>query len=136
MAEKESARRQVATDESTKEPVGKGRPTPGKRTREEESHSGNWFTRFIANTREYFSDVRTELQKVTWPTREDAIRLTRIVLITLIVAALVLGAINFGFSQLVRFGITTPIVFVVLFAAVTGVAFYVLRRDTSGRSGY
>jgi len=42
-----------------------------------------------------------ELKKVVWPTRQEAIRLTIIVMAVCIVAGLVLGAIDYGFTELV-----------------------------------
>ncbi len=117
-------------------PANKGRVTPGRRSRDNQEDEGNFVTRAFGNIREYLSGVREELQKVTWPTREEAVRLTRIVLITLLVAAIVMGTINYLFSLFIRFGISTPIAFVVLFAVVAGVTFYVFRREGSGRSGY
>ncbi len=116
--------------------AGKGRATPGRRTHEEEVKEGNFFTRAFNGLREYFSDVRSELQKVSWPTREDALRLTRIVLIVLVIAAIVMGFINFAFERFVAFGIQNPIVFVVLLAACVGVALWVFRGQNASRGSY
>ncbi|XWX03778.1 preprotein translocase subunit SecE [Aggregatilineales bacterium SYSU G02658] len=115
---------------------GKGRATPGRRTHEEEVKEGNFITRAVNGLREYFSDVRSELEKVSWPTREDAIRLTRIVLIVLVIAAIVMGFINFLFERFVAFGIQNPIVFVVLLAACVGVALWVFRGQNASRGSY
>jgi preprotein translocase subunit SecE len=50
----------------------------------------------------YFRETRAELRKITWPTREEAIRLTLIVLgVTAFMAAL-LGAIDYVFAALFR----------------------------------
>lgn len=46
----------------------------------------------------YFIDSWQELKKVTWPTKNQAIKLTGIVLGFCLVAALLLGIIDFGFS--------------------------------------
>jgi preprotein translocase subunit SecE len=116
--------------------AGKGRVTPGRRTQEEEVKEGNFFTRAVNGLREYFSDVRSELEKVSWPTREDAIRLTRIVLIVLVIAAIVMGFINFVFERFVAFGIQNPIVFVVLLAVCVGVALWVFRGQNASRGSY
>ncbi len=51
----------------------------------------------------YFRETRGELRKVTWPTREDALRLTRIVILTSLGFAVFLGALDFVFSQVVNF---------------------------------
>jgi preprotein translocase subunit SecE len=49
----------------------------------------------------YFRETRGEMRKVTWPTREDAQRLTVIVLGVAFAFALFLGALDFAFSELV-----------------------------------
>lgn len=49
---------------------------------------------------QFFTDVYSELTKVTWPTREDAVRLTLLVLSIATVMAVFLGLWDFGFSQL------------------------------------
>jgi preprotein translocase subunit SecE len=49
----------------------------------------------------YFKDTRAELAKVTWPTREEGIRLTTVVLIVTTISAIVLFGIDSVFSLLV-----------------------------------
>ncbi|MFC1923791.1 preprotein translocase subunit SecE [Chloroflexota bacterium] len=55
----------------------------------------------------FFGDIIAELKKVTWPTRPEAIRLTIIVLIVCITIGVFLGAIDYGFTELVR-GVFLP----------------------------
>jgi len=43
----------------------------------------------------YFKQTRAELKKVTWPTRDEAIRLTGIVLAVTIVMAVFLGLLDY-----------------------------------------
>jgi preprotein translocase subunit SecE len=43
-----------------------------------------------------------ELRKVTWPTRDETMRLTAIVLVVLIVSALFLGAIDLLLTEIFR----------------------------------
>ena len=50
----------------------------------------------------YLKETRAELRKVTWPTREQAINLTLIVLAVTLAMALFLGAFDWLFSRLVR----------------------------------
>lgn len=47
----------------------------------------------------YFRGVRAEILKVTWPTREEAWRLTRIVAIVTTIFAIVLGAVDFLYGS-------------------------------------
>ena len=42
-----------------------------------------------------------ELRKVTWPTREEALALTRIVLIVTVIMSAILGVLDFIFARLV-----------------------------------
>ena len=49
----------------------------------------------------FFSDIIGELKKVVWPTRQETIRLTLIVIGLCIVMGLILGAVDYGFSELV-----------------------------------
>ncbi len=50
----------------------------------------------------YFKEVRSELSKVIWPTREQAINLTLIVLVVMVVMALFLGGVDVIFSGLIQ----------------------------------
>ncbi|MCR4395013.1 MAG: preprotein translocase subunit SecE [Dehalococcoidales bacterium] len=56
--------------------------------------TGNRFTRF-------FTGIWSELKKVVWLSRREAMYLTMLVLIVSIAAAIVLGAFDYGFSTLV-----------------------------------
>ena len=47
-------------------------------------------------------DIIAELKRVVWPTREEAIRLTVMVLVVCIIVGVFLGAIDYGFTELVR----------------------------------
>jgi len=49
---------------------------------------------FFARSRDYLHEVRVELRKVTWPTREQMIAFTSVTLIT----SVVLTAVIFGFD--------------------------------------
>ncbi len=42
-----------------------------------------------------------ELHKVNWPTRKEALRLTWIVIIVVVVMGAVLGLLDFGFTKLI-----------------------------------
>lgn len=49
----------------------------------------------------YVKDTRAEVSKVTWPTREEGIRLTIVVLIVTTISALVLFAVDTFFGYLI-----------------------------------
>jgi preprotein translocase subunit SecE len=42
----------------------------------------------------FFNETSGELRKVTWPTRDEALRLTAVVLAVMIVTSIFLGAID------------------------------------------
>ena len=44
---------------------------------------------------QFFKDSYAELRKVVWPTREDVIASTKVVLLSTVVVAAVLGLIDF-----------------------------------------
>jgi len=49
----------------------------------------------------FFSETIAELKKVVWLTRREAAYLTALVLIVAVTVGLVLGAIDYGFTNLV-----------------------------------
>jgi len=42
-----------------------------------------------------------ELRKVTWPTPQEALRLTRVVIIVMVLISAILGILDFGFTRLI-----------------------------------
>lgn len=48
----------------------------------------------------FINEVRTELTKVTWPSRNDVIKLTLIVLLVSAVLGLYVGGLDYGFTRL------------------------------------
>jgi preprotein translocase subunit SecE len=50
----------------------------------------------------YLRQTRGELRKVTWPTREESMRLTAIVLGVTAVMSIFLGVLDFVFANLVQ----------------------------------
>ena len=116
----------------------KGRATPGRRTQEvvEVQAEGNFITRPLNNIREYWEGVRSEIQKVVWPTREESRRLTTIVLIVCIVASAILGTISAIFTSLIGIALTTPAIFFIIFlVALVGFVYY-LRQSNRRTSSF
>ncbi len=117
----------------------KGRATPGRRTQEVEEVKAETgilssITSPFRSIGEYWSGVRSEMQKVVWPTREETQRLAIIVLVVTIISSLVLGALSLIFNAIIAAGLSTPIVFgAILLAAVVGFAIY-LRSSNRGSS--
>ena len=57
----------------------------------------------IEKIQRFWRETVGELRKVTWPTRDEAWKMTRVVLFVMVTMALVLGVLDFAFSQLVTF---------------------------------
>ncbi len=49
----------------------------------------------------FFGDIIAELKKVVWLSRREAIYLTTLVLIVTVAMGILLGALDYGFTQLV-----------------------------------
>ncbi len=47
----------------------------------------------------YFREVRSELRKVVWPTRQELVTYTLVVLVTVAVVALFLGVVDIAVSE-------------------------------------
>lgn len=48
----------------------------------------------------WFRETRGELRKVVWPTREEAIRLTRVVILISVAMGLLLGLLDLALNSL------------------------------------
>jgi preprotein translocase subunit SecE len=48
----------------------------------------------------FFAEVVAELRKAHWPTRQEALRLSLLVLAVCVVVGLILGALDLGFTRL------------------------------------
>lgn len=116
----------------------KGRATPGRRTQEvvEVQSEGNFITRPLNNIREYWEGVRSEIQKVVWPTREESRRLTTIVLIVCIVSSAILGTISAIFTSLIGIALTTPAIFFIIFLVALAGFVYYLRQSNRRTSSF
>ena len=56
----------------------------------------------MAKVIQFFKESRAELKKVVWPTKDDVISSIKVVIITTVIVALVLGLLDLGFTQLFR----------------------------------
>ena len=50
----------------------------------------------------YFKEVRSEMSKVVWPSREQATNLTMVVLAVMVAMALFLGVLDLLFGEMVQ----------------------------------
>lgn len=51
----------------------------------------------------YFKDTRAEIAKVTWPTRQEGLRLSWIVFVVTVISAIVLFGIDSLFAAIIGF---------------------------------
>ena len=51
---------------------------------------------------EFLSDVRTELKKVSWPKRQETVKLTGVVVLISVILAAFLGLLDFIFITLLN----------------------------------
>ncbi len=51
---------------------------------------------------QFLRESKTELKKVVWPSRADVISSVKVVLISTLVIAVILGLLDFGFTEAFR----------------------------------
>ena len=56
----------------------------------------------MAKVFQFFKESRAELKKVVWPTKDDVISSIKVVLVSTVIVAVILGALDLGFTQLFR----------------------------------
>ena len=56
----------------------------------------------MAKVFQFFKESRAELKKVVWPTRADVLSSIKVVIISTIIVAVILGLLDLGFSELFR----------------------------------
>lgn len=54
---------------------------------------------FIERTKKYISSVRTEMRRVTWPTKQELINYSVAVCVSLVVVGVVIAALDFVISE-------------------------------------
>ncbi len=52
--------------------------------------------------KQFLREVKTELKKVTWPSRKDTLSGTLVVLVTVFIIAIFLGIVDSGLSNLIK----------------------------------
>jgi preprotein translocase subunit SecE len=56
----------------------------------------------IEVAKQFLREVKTELKKVTWPSKKDALSGTAVVLVAVFIVAFFLGIVDWGLSNLVK----------------------------------
>jgi len=57
---------------------------------------------FVTNPIVFLKEVRSELEKVSWPTREEAIRLTFLVIVISLIVGFFIGGLDFIFAKAIE----------------------------------
>lgn len=104
----------------------KGKPTLSReeaiKARQQALQGRAETTPVVGGVVSYFQGVVAEVQKVTWPTREEAWRMTRLVLAVTVAFSLVLGAIDLFYGWWFQQGIDNSATFLLVGAVVAVVA--------------
>ena len=56
----------------------------------------------MAKVIQFIKESRAELKKVVWPTRDDVVSSIKVVIISTILVAVILGLLDLGFTELFR----------------------------------
>ena len=56
----------------------------------------------MAKVIQFFKESRAELKKVQWPSRDDVVSSIKVVIISTILVAVILGLLDLGFTELFR----------------------------------
>jgi preprotein translocase subunit SecE len=67
-----------------------------------DSQNENVLQRVFRPLTDYIRETRAELRKVVWPTRDEAINLTTIVVVTILVMSIFFGAVDYVLTALFR----------------------------------
>jgi preprotein translocase subunit SecE len=65
----------------------------------------NRLTGWVDRTRQFLVGVREELKKVTWPTREELVKATRMIVILSIVLGITIGLMDYALQLILVEGI-------------------------------
>jgi len=58
--------------------------------------------RYIIIARQFLSDAKVELKKVTWPTRKELLSTTAIVIVLVLIISLFLGIVDLGLVKIIK----------------------------------
>jgi len=58
--------------------------------------------RYITIARQFLSDAKVELKKVTWPSRKELLTTTVIVIVLVLIISFFLGIVDFGLVKIIK----------------------------------
>ena len=56
----------------------------------------------------FLKDLKSECKKIVWPSRQETVKKTSVVLVCLIAVAIVIGVMDFAFNKIVELLATPP----------------------------
>src|SRR5262245_22264797 len=83
------------------QPGGGPRPPSGARTGRADER-GAVAVEFVRRAQEFVKEVMVEFKKVTWPSRQELINSTTVVIVVTVVLAFFLGAVDIGLARIVE----------------------------------
>lgn len=129
MANQEAAERETVPQEVIKK---ERKPAPPA----EKDNKTSGVAEAIEPVREYFRDTAGELRKVHWPSRLEARNLTVVVLVTLVVTSLLLGAMDYLFERLMLGVIALDIVSIAIMVVIAAAVVVLVVFASRGRNRY
>jgi preprotein translocase subunit SecE len=57
----------------------------------------------MINVKKFFNEVKSELQKVTWPDRDLTVGTTVVVLILVVVMSMFLGVVDISLAKIIQY---------------------------------
>ncbi|HPE94995.1 MAG TPA: preprotein translocase subunit SecE [Bacillota bacterium] len=67
----------------------------------EKSKKPPFFKRIGSWLKKFFKDYKSELQKIVWPSKEETLKKSWVVIVSLVVSSAVIGGVDYAFGQLV-----------------------------------
>ncbi len=62
---------------------------------------GWWFSRAVASISRFFREIVAELRKVIWPSRQELITYTIVVVVFVVIMVSIVALLDIGFAKLV-----------------------------------
>ncbi len=60
------------------------------------------FNEITAKVKQFLSESKAELKKVTWPTRKQAIASTAVVIVVVAIISIFLSLVDFGLTKIIK----------------------------------
>ena len=60
------------------------------------------FKSLLEKTKQFYTEVRVELKKISWPPRKETMASTSVVLIIVIIVSCFLGIVDLGLSKIIN----------------------------------